>query len=88
LARKYGFLIYNFDIKNLIFKDSDLIVMYNAIKLNVIVVFNNIDKVRVGRQGVTKASLLKAFNKAKIQNRGRLLITTANNREKVLKALL
>jgi Holliday junction resolvasome RuvABC ATP-dependent DNA helicase subunit len=68
LARKYGFLIYNFDIKNLTLKDSDLIVIYNAIKPNVITVFDDINRVEVSKQGVTKAGLLKAFNKAKMQN--------------------
>jgi Holliday junction resolvasome RuvABC ATP-dependent DNA helicase subunit len=68
LARKYGFLIYDFDIGNLTFKDSDLIAIYNIIEPNVIVVFNDIDRVRVGEQGVTEASLLKAFDRAKIQN--------------------
>jgi hypothetical protein len=62
--------------------------MCNAIRPNVIVVFNNINKVGVSEQGVTKAGLLKAFNKAKMQNQGRLLIITANNREKVFKALI
>jgi Holliday junction resolvasome RuvABC ATP-dependent DNA helicase subunit len=88
LARKYSFLIYNFDIKNLILKNSDLIVIYDVIKPNAIVVFDNIDKVRVGRQEVTKTGLLKAFNRAKMQNQGRLLIVTANNCEKVPEALL
>jgi Holliday junction resolvasome RuvABC ATP-dependent DNA helicase subunit len=88
LARKYGFPIYNFDIKNPTLKDSDLIAMYNTIEPNAIAVFDDIDRVGVDGRGVTEAGLLKAFNKAKMQNQGRLLITTANNREKVPEALL
>jgi hypothetical protein len=52
------------------------------------VVFNNVNKVEVGKQRITVAGLLKAFNRAKIQNQGCLIIIIANNREKVLKALL
>jgi hypothetical protein len=63
----YGFLIYDFDIKDLILKDTNLITICYIIKPNSIIVFNNIDKVGVGKQGITKASLLKAFNKAKMR---------------------
>jgi hypothetical protein len=62
--------------------------MCNVIRPNTIAVFDDINKVGVSKQGVTKASLLKAFNKAKIQNYSCLLIATANNREKVLKVLI
>jgi hypothetical protein len=42
--------------------------MCNIIRPNTIVVFDNVNKAGVGKQRITTAGFLKAFNKAKIQN--------------------
>jgi len=79
IVYKFGFSIYTFALRDSIFIDSKMITMYLKIGPKVITVFNNINKVKIGKKGIIVNSLLKLLNRFAKQDQILLKILIYNN---------
>ncbi|KAH6664048.1 P-loop containing nucleoside triphosphate hydrolase protein [Halenospora varia] len=83
IAQRFHLPIYIFNLGDTGLTDSQLIAMFDEMLPNAIALFEDIDRAKIGKQGITEAGLLNALDGVGTQSEGRLTIMTCNDRAMV-----
>jgi Holliday junction resolvasome RuvABC ATP-dependent DNA helicase subunit len=84
---KFGFTTYTFSLRDSILTDSELIIIYLKMEPKAIAIFDNINRVKIGKKGIIENGLLKLFNRFIKQGQTLLNILICNNLIKVPPAI-
>jgi hypothetical protein len=87
IAQHFRLPIYIFNLGDTSLTDSLLMAMCDEMLPNSIALFEDIDRAKIGKQGITEAGLLNALDGVGTRSEGRLTVMTCNDRTMVPEAL-
>ncbi|TVY18841.1 putative mitochondrial chaperone bcs1 [Lachnellula arida] len=88
IAHQFDFPIYIFNLGDTGLTDSHLMAMCDDMAPDAIALFEDIDRAKIGQQGITEAGLINVFDGVGTRGDGRLIFVTCNNEEVLPAALL
>jgi hypothetical protein len=62
ITYKFSFATYTFPLRDSTFTNSELIIIYLKMRLKVITIFDDINKIKISEKGIIENSLLKLLN--------------------------